>query len=231
VVKLSASTNGRMCRHHPLTVRAASVRGIPFRACDVAPGAAAVVVVAALCVPWLRTGTMSRSAFAVVGALRAAGLVHRTPAVAFVAAVALVPGLAAATWILAATAFRRVAAVAVSLAGSVTVAAALGLRDVAHHRAAPTLPLATAGGALAVVVGVASLVWFEPSHRGADRTSRPTADRLSARSRAVGSSPSAADALPARRCTDLPQRPSTESSAPRPTDLLVRRPTERSPRD
>jgi len=111
-----------------------------------------------LWLPWVQTGTTRRSAFRVVSALRGAGLLHRTPAEAFFAVIATLPGVVAATWVLWVTRYRRASAISAALAGALVLAATAGVRHVAHHRAAGTLVLATAAGAAALATGVAALI-------------------------------------------------------------------------
>ncbi len=122
-----------------------------------APAMAATVALASLWVPWIRTGTTTRSAFQVISALRGAGLMRRVPDELFFIAVALVPGLVAAAWGLWATGCRRVSAGAAALAGALTVAASLTVRHVAHHRATASLGYVTAAGGTAMGIGVAWL--------------------------------------------------------------------------
>src|ERR1700688_1506983 len=94
---------------------------------------ASTAAFAALWVPWVQTGTTRRSAFRVVSALRGAGLLHRTPAEAFFAVVATLPGVVAATWVLWLTRYRRASAISAAVAGVLALAATTGVRDVAHH--------------------------------------------------------------------------------------------------
>jgi hypothetical protein len=118
---------------------------------------ASTAAFASLWLPWVRTGTTRRSAFRVVSALRGAGLMSRRPADLFFATIAVIPGLAVATWVLWATGYRRASAAAAFLTGALTVASTLVVRRVAHHRAASTLSLATAAGAAALGLGIATL--------------------------------------------------------------------------
>jgi len=126
-------------------------------AVGLAPPLAAAAVFGTLWVPWVRTGTTERSAFRVVSALRGAGLIHRTPAEAFFAVIATLPGIVAAVWVLWAARYHRAAAVAAALAGALAITAAAGVREVAHHRAAGTLALTTTAGAVTVAVSAFAL--------------------------------------------------------------------------
>jgi hypothetical protein len=111
-----------------------------------------------LLLPWLTTGSTRRSALGVIHALRAAGLMSRGPAQVFFVAIALVPGVAAATWLLHFTGYRRVAAGTTAIAGALCSVSALTVRHVAHHRAATGTVFAVAFGIVAVVLGLASLL-------------------------------------------------------------------------
>jgi hypothetical protein len=131
-----------------------------------APAVAALSVLAALWLPWVRTGTTVRSAFRVVSALRGAGLMSRTPAEVFFASIAVLPGLVGVAWLLGGTGYRRASAGAAAVAGALTVASTLGVRQVAHHRATSALALATAAGAVALVVSIAALAADTWTERG-----------------------------------------------------------------
>jgi hypothetical protein len=127
------------------------------RASGLAPAVASTAVFATLWLPWAHAGTTERSAFRLVSALRGAGLMARTPAEALFATVAVLPGLAAATWLLWAARCRRASAAAAIVVGALSVAATLTVRAVAHHRATGSLSLATAAGAAALALGTAVL--------------------------------------------------------------------------
>jgi hypothetical protein len=122
-----------------------------------APALAATAVFGALWLPWVQTGTTVRSAFRVVSALRSAGLMTRTPAEAFFAVIAVLPGLAAATWVLRGTGYRRASAGAAAVAGALTVASTLMVRQAAQRRATSALSLATAAGVAALGVSIIAL--------------------------------------------------------------------------
>jgi hypothetical protein len=77
---------------------------------------------------------------------------------AFFGAIALLPGMVAAGWLLAAAKRPRLAAVAGAAAGLLVAGTAVTVRFVAHHRAAGGTVVAIATGAVAVVVGAAVLV-------------------------------------------------------------------------
>jgi hypothetical protein len=130
-----------------------------------APAVASTAVFGALWLPWVQTGTTRRSAFRVVSALRGAGLMSRAPAEAFFATIAVLPGLAAATWVLWGTGYRRASAAAAVAVGALSVAATLVVRRVAHHWAASALSLATAAGAAALGIGLAVLASTGRSNR------------------------------------------------------------------
>ena len=120
--------------------------------------AAGTITAALLWLPWWRTGTTRRSAFRLAGALRDAGLLTRSPARAFVVAVALVPGLAAGAWLLWFTGFRRAAAAATIAAGGLVSGCAIGIRHVGGAHVAPAVTLAAATGIVAAGIALAGLV-------------------------------------------------------------------------
>jgi hypothetical protein len=122
-----------------------------------APAVAALSVLASLWLPWVQTGTTVRSAFRVVSALRGAGLMSRTPAELFFASIAVLPGLVAVAWLLGGTGYRRASAAAAAIAGALTVASTLAVRQVAHRRATSALALATAAGAVVLGLSIAAL--------------------------------------------------------------------------
>ncbi|HVM68027.1 MAG TPA: hypothetical protein VMU14_24330 [Acidimicrobiales bacterium] len=116
------------------------------------------LVLAALWVPWARTGAVTRSAFGLVAALRSAGLLHGAPARALFAVVALVPGLTAATWVLWAARYRRAAAATAVVAGALVAGASLAVRAVAADVAAPSLTWATVAAVGCIAPGALVLV-------------------------------------------------------------------------
>ena len=123
----------------------------------------ATVAAGTLLLPWLTTGSTRRSALGVIHALRAAGLMSRGPAQVFFVAIALVPGVAAAAWLLHLTGYRRVAAATTAIAGVLCSVSAMTVRHVAHHRAASGTVFALAFGIVAVALGLASL--FIPTRK------------------------------------------------------------------
>ena len=128
------------------------------RPLSLAAAAGSALVLAALWLPWVRTGADSRSAFALVSALRGAGLMTGAPAEALFAVVAVVPGLAAATWVLWLAHYRRASAAAAVLVGALVAAASLTVRAVADRHAAGSLTWATAAAAMSLVLGGLSLL-------------------------------------------------------------------------
>jgi hypothetical protein len=118
----------------------------------------ATVAFVSLWLPWLRTGTTRRSAFRLVAALRAAGLMSRGGARLFFVAIALVPGVVGVAWLLGAGRLPRLSALATLLAGLLTAGAAFAARHVARQRAAPGTAIAAVAGLVAVIVGMALIV-------------------------------------------------------------------------
>ncbi|GAC1532140.1 MAG: hypothetical protein NVS3B12_09340 [Acidimicrobiales bacterium] len=112
------------------------------------------VAVGVLWLPWLQTGTTRRSAFRLVSALRGAGLMTRTPAELFLVAVGLIPGLAAAAWLLWATGYRRVSGLATASVGALTLACAVGVNHVGRARVTPNVTIAAMVGVIAVLAAV-----------------------------------------------------------------------------
>ena len=110
-----------------------------------------------LCIPWVQTGSIRRSAFRVVGALRGAGLMSRAPAQAFFVVIALVPGLVGAVWVLWAAGLRRTSGLAAAAAGALTLSGALVVGETARHRATAGLTLAALVGAVALGLGLIAL--------------------------------------------------------------------------
>ena len=117
------------------------------------PPVAAAGVQFAVFLPWLRTGSTHRSAYAVLSALRGAGLMRPFAAHAFLVALAVLPGVTAAVWVLTAAGYARLGAGAAVVAGLLGVGTALTVRIVAHHRAGGGTLAALVAGAIAVVVG------------------------------------------------------------------------------
>jgi hypothetical protein len=128
------------------------------RALSLAAPIAAALALAALWAPWVRTGRESRSAFELVSALRGAGMMDRAPAEALFAVVAVVPGLAAATWVLWAARYRRASAAAAAVIGALVCATSLTVRAVADRHAAPSLLWATTAAAFTLGLGVLALL-------------------------------------------------------------------------
>jgi hypothetical protein len=127
-------------------------------AISLAAALAAALVLALLWAPWVRTGARSRSAFELISALRAAGLARRGPAEALFGVVAVVPGLAVATWVLWGARYRRASAAVAGLAGALVAAASLTVRAAARAHAAPSLTWATVAAFLALALAVLALV-------------------------------------------------------------------------
>jgi hypothetical protein len=74
--------------------------------------------------------------------------------------------LVAVAWLLGGTGYRRASAGAAAVAGALTVASTLAVRQVAHHRATSALVLATAAGAVALCVSTAALALDGWTERG-----------------------------------------------------------------
>jgi len=128
------------------------------RALSFAAPVASALALAALWAPWVRTGSESRSAFGLVSALRGAGLMDRGPAEALFAVVAVVPGLAAVTWVLWAARYRRASAIAAVAVGALVCATSLTVRAVADGHAAPSLLWATSAAGATLGLGVLALL-------------------------------------------------------------------------
>lgn len=117
-----------------------------------------------LWVPWYRTGSTQRSAFRLASALRAAGLLTRTPAVIFVVAIALVPGLAATACFLWAIGFRRAGALAVTAVGALTAGCAIGVQRIGGAGVTQNVTIEAVIG-LATVVGALVHLHVAPADR------------------------------------------------------------------
>jgi hypothetical protein len=123
----------------------------------------ATASLATTALPWLDTGSTRRDAFRVVSALRAAGLMTRWPAQLFFAALAVLPGLIAAAWLLAVARLPRSSGLTSLLAGALVAGCAITVRHVAHHRAAPATGLAIMLGLLTAAVGLITMLgWAQP---------------------------------------------------------------------
>jgi len=153
--RLTSLAAGQVPRRARLTSLAAG--SVPRRArlTSLAAAVASALVLAALWAPWVRTGSTTRSAFGLVSALRGAGLMHGQAAEALFAAVAVVPGLAVATWVLWAARFRRASGAVAATAGAIVAAASLTVGAVAHATSA--LVWATVAALVALVLGTATL--------------------------------------------------------------------------
>lgn len=125
------------------------------------------VSAAGLWLPWYRTGATRRSAFRLASALRAAGLLTRPSALVFVSAVAVVPGLAAAAWLLWAVGFRRTAAFAVAGVGALTGGCALG---VCHAASAGVTRNVTIEAVIGPATVLAAVVYLHGANADRPRT-------------------------------------------------------------
>ncbi|HXZ61507.1 MAG TPA: hypothetical protein VEG62_02110 [Acidimicrobiales bacterium] len=128
------------------------------RALSLASVVASAAAVAVLWAPWVRTGRDSRSAFALVSALRGAGLIRRGPAEALFAVVAVSPGLAGAAWVLWVARFRRASAAAVAAVGALVAAAALTACAVDDRHATGSLEWVATVALATLGLGVLSFV-------------------------------------------------------------------------
>jgi hypothetical protein len=115
---------------------------------------------ATLALPWYRTGATHRSALGVVAALRGAGMLSRLPAHVFVVAIALIPGLAAISWVLAFARCPRLSAGACVATGVLVAGSAFGVQIVGHSRADGGTTVALIAGLAAVVTGALALASF-----------------------------------------------------------------------
>jgi len=117
----------------------------------VAAGASAAVVAASL-LPWVRSGEVDRSGFALAGAARRAGLSDIRLVRAVIDAWFVLPALAAAAWTAATMRREKTAAVFSILTGAVGIGN--GIAVLASHvetRAGP--PASIAAGAVAMASG------------------------------------------------------------------------------
>lgn len=145
VAPLDADAASPAARSHPRAGRWRLFVG-PFTA---------IVAFLTLWLSWLDTGSVHRSAFQVLSALRQAGLMSRPASKALFVGLAVLPGLVGAAWLLAPTGYRRLAAAAGAGAGLLTLTTAVVVRHVAGQEAGTGTGVALVAGSLALAVNAA----------------------------------------------------------------------------
>jgi hypothetical protein len=132
-------------------------------------GLAAAVATVSLLLPWVKTGSTSRSAFALVGDLRRAGLLHGAAARLVTVGVVAVPFMALGALIGAGSNRATPAAALASLTGALTAATAFTVLVVARHRAAAGVTVSLVTGLVALAAGLSTVLVINTRrspHRG-----------------------------------------------------------------
>jgi len=125
-----------------------------------------------LWLPWLRTGGTRRSAYGLLTALRAAGLLSSGARRAFFAALAVAPGLTGAAWVLAFARRRRLSGLATAAVGTITAAAGAAVRHYSVRGAQSGTVWAEVVGVVTLAMGVALTGWRAPPGRKGTRDDR-----------------------------------------------------------